>query len=117
MLKKDRHKAGDDDDREKGVVELRASSQTGRPVAGVHVANRDQVPRAGKGKEFTKKSQPSGAGSWDGDCAEGFLQRGSSELAPPPGINSGVFVGTERVVHGWIKVLGILDKVSCAYIK
>ena len=117
MLKEDRHEAGDDDDREKGVVELRASSQIGRPVAGIHVANRDQIPRPGKGKEFTEKSQPSGAGSWDGDCAEGFLQRGSSELAPPPGINSGLLVGTERVVHGRFKILGILDKVRYTYIK
>ena len=117
MLKEDRHEAGDDDDREKGVIELRASSQIGRPVAGIHVANRDQVPRAGKGKEFTKKSQPTGAGCWDGDCAEGFLQRWSPELAPPPGINPGLFVGTERVVHGDFEVLGILDKVRQAYIK
>jgi len=117
MLQKDRHEAGDDDDREKGVVELRATSQIGCPVAGIHVANGDQIPRAGKGKEFTEKSQPTGAGGWDGDRAKGFLQRWSPELTPPPGINSGLFVGTERVVHGRFEILGILDKVRLTYIK
>ena len=55
MLEQDRHEVRDHDDREQRVAKLRATRQIGRPIAGVHVADRDEKTRAGEGGHFAPK--------------------------------------------------------------
>ena len=78
-LQQDRHQVGDEDDAEERVPELRPARQVGGPVAGVHVAHRDQIARAGKGEELAPPRQ-----AMDGDRAMDLGQRRRQPRAPPP---------------------------------
>ena len=48
VLEQDRHEVRNHDDRKERVAKLRAARQVGRPVARIHVADRDQKSRAGE---------------------------------------------------------------------
>ena len=56
-LEQHRHQVREQDDREQRVAELRAGGERGRPVAGVHVADCDQVT----GAEEKQHAAPGGA--------------------------------------------------------
>ena len=55
-LQQDRHQVGDHDDAQEGVAEPRAAGEVGRPIAGVHVADGDQVPRTGERKQLAPEA-------------------------------------------------------------
>ena len=50
-LQEHRHQVRQQDHPDEGVAELGAAGEVGRPVAGVHVADADQVAGAGEGEE------------------------------------------------------------------
>ena len=60
-LQQDRHQVRQHDHAEQRVAVPRAAGQVGRPVAGIHVADRDQVARAGKRQHLA----PEAAGQRD----------------------------------------------------
>jgi hypothetical protein len=53
-LQQDRHEVRKQDDAEQRVPELRSSGEVSSPVAGVHVADRDEVSGSGKGEDFAE---------------------------------------------------------------
>ena len=55
-LQQNRHQVGEHDDAEQRVAEARAAGEVGRPVARVHVADRDQVARAGEREELAPEA-------------------------------------------------------------
>ena len=55
MLEEDRHEIGDHDDAEQRVTKLRAARQVGRPIARVHVADRDEKTWAGEAAILRQK--------------------------------------------------------------
>ncbi len=57
-LQHDRHDIGDQRDDEERVAELRAARERGRPVAGIHVADGDEIARPDEGGG----APPAGAG-------------------------------------------------------
>ena len=79
MLKQNRHQIGDHDDRKKRVTELGATGQIGCPVARIHVADRDEKPRAGKCEQLPPKR----SGRRDHDTAVDFRQRDLTGSSPP----------------------------------
>ena len=79
MLQQDRHEIGDHDDAEQGVTKLRAARQVGRPIARVHVADRDEKTRPGEGRQFA----PEGSGRRDDDAAVRFRERNQAAATPP----------------------------------
>ena len=80
-LEKHRQEITDQDDAEKGVAELGAAADVGGPVAGVHVADGDEIAWAGEGENFAKPVRAVG----DGYAAVGFGERGEREGAAPRG--------------------------------
>ena len=70
-LQEDGHQVGEQNDREQSVAEGRSAGDIGRPVAWVHVADRDQIARSDKGEHLTKRI----AGLWHGHCSENLRQR------------------------------------------
>ncbi len=58
-LQQDRHQVGDQNDRQQRVAKPRTTGEVGRPVARVHVADRDQIAGTGKGQQ---PAQPVTAG-------------------------------------------------------
>ena len=79
MLQQDRHEIGDHDDAEQRVTKLRAARQVGRPIARVHVADRDEKTRAGERRQFA----PEGSGRRDDDAAMRFRERNQAAATPP----------------------------------
>ena len=79
MLEQDRHQVRDQDDRQQRVAELRAAGQVGRPVAGVHVADRDQKARAGERQHLA----PGRRARRHRDGAMDLWQRGLARGFPP----------------------------------
>ena len=69
-LQQDRHQVGDHDDAEERVAEAGAAGEVGGPVAGVHVADGDEVAGAGEGEELAPEAGVVG----DGDGAVDFGQ-------------------------------------------
>ena len=55
-LQQDRHQVGDHDDAEQRVAVARAAGEVGGPVAGVHVADGDQVAGAGEGEHLAPEA-------------------------------------------------------------
>jgi hypothetical protein len=55
MLKQDGHQIGDHDDSKKRVTKLGAPSQIGGPVARIHVPDRHEKSRPGKGRQLPPK--------------------------------------------------------------
>ncbi len=49
-LQQDRHQIREQDDGEQRVAELRPAGEVGRPIAGVHVADGDEIARADEGE-------------------------------------------------------------------
>jgi hypothetical protein len=68
MLKENRHEIRNHDDRQEGVAKLRAPRQVRGPIARVHVTDRDEKTRSGKGEEFS----PKGRRRWNDDTAVNF---------------------------------------------
>ena len=72
-LHEDGHEAGESDDPEQVVLELRSGLQVGAPVAGVHVADADQDGRADEGAPLLPES---GVGVGNGDGVMDTFERG-----------------------------------------
>ena len=78
-LQQHRHEVREQHDAEQRVAEARAAGEVGRPVAGVHVADGDEIARAGEGEQLAKEA----AGA-DGHAAIDVLQaRRDARMAPP----------------------------------
>ena len=56
-LQQDRHQVGEQDDEKERVAKMRAAGEVGRPVARVHVADRDHVARP-KGEQPANPKPP-----------------------------------------------------------
>ncbi len=54
-LQEHRHQTAEQDDTQERVAEFRAPAKVGRPVAGVHVADGDQVAGARKGEQLAEE--------------------------------------------------------------
>ena len=80
-LKKHRENVADEHDAEERVAEFGAAADVGGPVAGVHIADGDEIAGAGEGQDFAKPVGVVG----DGDAAVGFREGGESESAAPGG--------------------------------
>ena len=59
-LQEHRHQAAHHDDAQQRVPEFRAALDIGRPVAGVHVTDSDEIAGAGKRQDF---AEPGSAGA------------------------------------------------------
>ena len=55
MLKQDRHEIGEHDDKQQRVAKFRAACQVGRPIAGVHVTDRDEKAGPGESEQLSPK--------------------------------------------------------------
>ena len=55
-LQQDRHQVRHHDDAEQRVAVARAAGEVGRPVAGIHVADGDEVARTGEGEELAPEA-------------------------------------------------------------
>ena len=82
-LEDDRHDVGEQRDRQQRVAELRAASERGRPVAGVHIADGDQIAGPQEGDELL----PHRPGGPRLDRAEHIGERRLARGAPPAGID------------------------------
>ena len=77
-LQQHRHQVGDEDDAEQRVAEPRAAGEVGGPVARVHVADGDEIARAGE----RQRLPPTRA--LHGDGAVRLGERRRETRAPPP---------------------------------
>ena len=59
-LQHNRHHIGQQRHKQQRIAKLRSARQRGRPVSGIHIANRNKVSRPGKGKELTEFSGMAG---------------------------------------------------------
>ena len=80
-LQDDRHEAGDERGEEQRVAEARAAGERGRPVAGVHVADGDEIARA----EEDERPLPHGRAGAHGDRAVHLGKRRRAALGAPAG--------------------------------
>ncbi len=80
-LKEDRHEVGDEDDAEQRVAESRSTGEVGGPVAGIHVADGDEIAGAGEGEDLP----PGGAGP-DGDASVDLGEAGGDAGSAPAGL-------------------------------
>jgi hypothetical protein len=71
-LQQDRHQVGQHDHAEQGVAVLGAAGEVGRPIAGVHIADRDQVPRSGERKQLAPEAGALGHGDGAVDLRKAF---------------------------------------------
>ena len=76
-LQQDRHQVRQHDHAEQRVAVARAAGEVGGPVAGVHVADRDEVARSGEGEELSPEAGAGGDG--DGAMDLGQAQRAGGE--------------------------------------
>ena len=72
-LQQDRHQVGDHDHAEQRVAVARAAGEVGRPIAGVHVADRDQVAGAGKREQLAPETGAVGNGDRAVDLRKTFI--------------------------------------------
>ena len=79
MLEQDRHEIRNQDDGQQRVAKLRAAREIGRPVARVHVADRDEKAGAGEGEQLA----PEGRVRRHDNAAVNFRERNHA-AAPPP---------------------------------
>src|SRR6266480_3981315 len=80
-LKQDRHQVGKQNDAQECVTKSRSAGEIGRPVARVHVTDRDQITRTGKCEHLPPKSRA----RRNRNGAMRFRQtRRSAFNAPPP---------------------------------
>ena len=83
-LQQNRHEVRDHDDAEQRVAELGPAGDVGRPVAGIHVADRDEIAGAGEGQHLPPEAAAdrNGNGSVDfGKAQAGGWSPGSSGAA------------------------------------
>ena len=85
-LQQDRHQIGKQRNGQQRVAELRAAGERRRPVAGVHVADRDQIARPEERRELS----PERAGRLGGDGAEHLRERGPLAGAAPAARHNGL---------------------------
>ena len=78
-LQQDRHQVGDHDHAEQRVAVARAAGEVGGPVARIHVADGDQVARAGEGEHLA----PEAGAVRDGDRAVDFGQADRARRQAP----------------------------------
>ena len=71
-LQQDRHQVREHDDAEQRVAVARAAGEVGRPVAGVHVADGDQVAGAGEREQLPPEAAAS-SGTAIEPCTSGRL--------------------------------------------
>ncbi len=96
VLQQDRHEIRDHDDREERVAELRAASEVGGPVAGIHVTDGHEETGPGKGEQLPPER---GIGRHE-DAAVHLGQRNLAGLPAPGGLR----VRGEslvRITHGF----------------
>jgi hypothetical protein len=80
-LQQNRHQVGEQRNGEQRVPELGAAGERRRPVARIHVSDRDQIAGAEEGYELLAER----AGGSRRDGAEHLGERRSRALAPPAG--------------------------------
>ena len=98
-LQQDRHQVGDHDDAEQRVAEARAAGEVGGPVARVHVADRDQVARAGEGEQLA----PEAGAVRDRHRAVDFGEtRQPIRASPAPGADGSPTAGVEAEVSFFV---------------
>ena len=79
-LQQHRHEVGEQDDAEQRVPEPRSAGEIGRPVAGIHVADGDEISRSGEGEQLPKEVSAA-----DGNRAIDLLQTRRDARATPTG--------------------------------
>ncbi len=77
-LQQNRHQVRQHDDAQKRIAEPCAARDVGRPVAGIHVADSDQVARPGEGGHFFPESADNG----DGHAAVNFGKAAAGRWLP-----------------------------------
>jgi hypothetical protein len=78
-LQEDRHHVREERNNQQRVAELGAAGERGRPIAGIHVADRHQIARAEKRQELLPQRP-----AWPrGDGAKDFGQRRRAAAATP----------------------------------
>ena len=92
-LQQDRHQVREQDDRQQRVAKLRAAREVGRPVAGVHVADRDQVSRPGKGQQPARPVAADRDRNAPVDLGQAALGVGGGVRAPAGGAGRGICQG------------------------
>ena len=92
-LEQDRHQVRQHDHAEQRVSVFRAARQVGRPIAGVHVADRDEVTRTGEGEELP----PETAGQRHRDGAVDLRQ---TDIGRGPAPAAGRHTAVRRLVSG-----------------
>ena len=78
-LQQDRHQVRDHDDAEQRVAVARAAGEVGGPVAGVHVADGDEIAGSGEGEHLA----PEAGAVRDGDGAVDFGQAEAARRESP----------------------------------
>ena len=56
-LQQNRHHVRQHDDAEQRVAKLRAAREVRRPIAGIHVTDRDEIARTGKSQHFAPETE------------------------------------------------------------
>ena len=87
-LQQDRHQVRQHDHAEQRVAVARAAGEVGRPVAGIHVADGDEVARTGEGEQLA----PEAGADRDGDRSVDF---GQAEVSRRPAPVRGSAAGPE----------------------
>ena len=92
-LQQDRHQVRQQDDRQQRVAELRTAGEVGRPVAGVHVADRDQIAGAEKGQQPARTNGRRRGRRWSRSPRAGCAGAGRGIRTPAGGGWSGIRQG------------------------
>ena len=82
-LQQDRHQVRDHDDAQERVAVAGAAGEVGGPVARVHVADRDQVARAGEGQHLSPEPRAGRAPRLSRGPRGGSARCGSQPATPP----------------------------------
>jgi hypothetical protein len=82
-LQQDRHHVRHEDHAEQRVTVAGAAGEVGRPVAGIHVADGDEVARPGKGEELSP--EPGIGGNGNGAV---YLAQAQFAARQPPAVRS-----------------------------
>ena len=93
-LQQDRHQVGQQRDGQQRVAELRAAGERGRPVARVHVADRDQIAGAEERRRACARTSRSAASRW---CRTPPASDGRSRARRQPRALHGFGVGDALV--------------------
>ena len=104
MLEHDRHEIGQHDDEQQLVAKLGATCQIGRPIARVHVTDRDQKTRSGEGEQLS----PERRRYRDDDASMNFSERNLPGRSTPCDFRTRRF-GLMKLIHNFklIRDLGV----------